>query len=114
MFDISKIFNRDNNMIQIPLEHLCANELNLCYKKKGYPYLYTEAKVCMALYQRWNSLKNGDTSDFKQATDKENVKPETNVDEELQKEKIQKLREDFGDVSKPVVIENTEILKFLI
>ena len=51
MFDIAKIFNREANaQIQIPLEHLCANELNLAFKKKPYPYLFTEAKVAMALY----------------------------------------------------------------
>lgn len=51
MYDIAKIFNRESSQqIQIPLDVLCADELNLSYKKKGYPYAYTEAKIYMALY----------------------------------------------------------------
>ena len=60
MFDIAKIFNRGAACKQqIPFDLLCANELNLGYKKKCYPFIYTEAKISMALYTRWVHLKNG-------------------------------------------------------
>ena len=60
MFDIAKIFNRDTHMQQqIPFDILCANELNLICKKKSYPFVLTEAKISMALYQKWVFLKNG-------------------------------------------------------
>ena len=59
MHDVAKIFNRTEAQIQIPFDQLCINELNLAYKNKGYPYLYTQAKVSMALYLRWKALKEG-------------------------------------------------------
>ena len=121
MFDIAKIFNRKDEMIQIPIEHLCANELNLCYKKKGYPYLFTEAKVCMALYLRWQSLKNGEKAEFTPSgsgsiVDKENQGPNAPTladDKELQKQLV-KLRADFEDPSVPVKVESDAMVKFLI
>lgn len=60
MHDSAKIFNRDPNLqLQLPIGQLCQNELNLAYSKRAYPYLFSEAKICMALYLRWQDLKTG-------------------------------------------------------
>ena len=105
VFDVAKIFNRANEMIQIPLDTLCASQLNLLYKKKGSPYLYTEAKVCMALYLRWQALKDGTGAEMVVE-----VKEET----EGTTEKVEALKESFKNPSVPIKIESTEMIDFLI
>ena len=59
LYDIAKIFNRDQSQIQIPFDILCLKELNMLHKRRPYPFVYTEAKISMALYQRWLALKTG-------------------------------------------------------
>jgi hypothetical protein len=93
------------------LDILCADELNLAHKKKGYPYAFTEAKMYMALYQRWLSLKNGASPHFKEAEGKENQAP---IDNNMIHKQLEQLRLDFEDPSKPIVIEGSTMMKFLI
>ena len=80
IFDIAKIFNREVScQSQIPFDQLCQNELNVVYSvRKLYPRIYTEAKMCMALYQRWVGMKNGTESrDFKPQDEEEDLVDES-------------------------------------
>lgn len=73
MFDTAKIFSRSATAaVQIPFERLCESELNLFFKKRSFPTAFTEAKISMALFRRWQDLKNGIDTD---ASEKENADP---------------------------------------
>ena len=83
------------------------NELNLMYKKKGYPYLFTEAKVAMALYARWKALKEGIEKpvfiprDPEQVQVEEHQQDQQQADLEKQKQemelKVNQIKENYQD-----------------
>ena len=89
---------------------LCSNELNLNYKKRGYPFVHTEAKISMALYLRWVELKyeeqSAEDEDF--LADKENIKPS------LTQEEMKEIEEKYADKSNPIELNSGEFIQFLI
>lgn len=126
MFDIAKIFNRETHMQQqIPFDILCANEINLHFnKRKGNPFVHSEAKVSMALYQKWVFLKNGGSkgevkttkvTDLQPVTiDKENVDPNNAAKVSPNPQTFEEFKKSFQDKSIPVELNSGSLIKFLI
>ena len=111
--DIAKIFNRDqSSQAQIPFGTLCINELNLSHQKRGYPYVYTEAKISMALYLRWKDLKDGKATSFITADDKENFNPNEKVEEDS--DAVLRSIQHFQDKSQPIELGSSAMIRFLI
>ena len=91
---------------------LCVNELNLCHQKRGYPYIYTEAKISMALYLRWKDLKDGKATNFVPTEDKENFNPNEKVEEDS--DAILRSIKNFSDKSAPIELGSSAMIRFLI
>lgn len=68
MFDCANIFDKEKRL-QIPFDTLCETFLHMKFhKKKNTPHAYTEAKICMALFQKWIEINANDP-------DNEDLKP---------------------------------------
>ena len=53
IIDCSRLFDNEKKL-QIPMDVLCAKFLGFAFsKKKNLPHAFTEAKVAMALYKKW-------------------------------------------------------------
>ena len=68
LFDISKMYAQGPNCAHTSLDDLCKNELNTqIVTKRSFPFAYSEAKIAMALYQKYSMKQSGNDLEFERA-----------------------------------------------
>ena len=97
----------------------------MIHKRRPYPFVYTEAKISMALYQRWLALKSGTCNQgFEEKTvqnQEQYVVDEFPEEEEYDKENSGpnngasvQAAIDFNDRERPVEIKSDGLIRFLV